>query len=463
MKFRLLPLAFAIALGGCSMAPSYEQPEPQTDAGWLAQDAGQVELPEWQTFFADDNLRLLIATALDNNRDLRAAALNVEAFAALYRIERSAIMPDVGVSAGGQRQRTPGTLAPDGRSSTSSQYDAGIGISSWEMDFFGRLNSLRTQALENYLASEQAQRSAELSLIAAVATAWLNHSADLELLGIARDSMQSYQESLDAVQKRYDADVASALELQQAISAHDGALATVAQLKRQSVNSRNALQLLLGTQIPELASNQTLDDIELAQLPEGLPAELLQRRPDILQAEHQLKAANANIGAARAAFFPNISLTANAGSASSELSDLFGSGSGTWLFRPQINLPIFTGGRLRASLDYSKLQKDMRIAQYEYAIQTAFQEVANGLSARSTFQEQLAAQDRLLQSSKAYLELAQKRYDEGIDNRLMLLDAQRLYFNTQQQRVSTKMAQLASEISLYKALGGGYGNPDSES
>lgn len=460
MKFRLLPLVLALGLAGCSMAPNYEQPQPPTGQNWHTQATQQVELPDWQSFFADDSTRLLIQTALDNNRDLRAAALNVESFRALYRIERSNLSPDIGVSAGGQRQRTPATLSPSGQSSTSSQYDAGIGITSWEMDFFGRLNSMRTQALENYLASEQAQRSAELSLVAAVATAWLSHSADMELLEISSNTMGSYADSLGAIQKRYDAGVASALELQQAQTAHDSALANHAQLKRQAVTSRNALQLLLGTQIPEQIQPQggQLDALVLAELPEGLPAELLQRRPDIMQAEHQLKAANANIGAARAAFFPSISLTATAGTASTELSDLFGSGSGTWLFRPQINLPIFTGGRLRASLDYSKLQKDMRIAQYEHAIQTAFQEVANGLSARSTFHDQLQAQDRLLESSKAYLDLAQKRYDEGVDNQLTLLDAQRLYFSTQQQRVNTKMAQLASEISLYKALGGGYSN-----
>lgn len=461
MKLRLLPLSLAIALTGCSMAPQHEQPPAPQAAAWQTAETAQTQLPEWQSFFADDNLRLLIQTALDNNRDLRAAALNVESFRALYRIERSALMPDVAIGGGGQRQRIPGTLTPDGQSTTSSQYDASIGITSWEVDFFGRLNSLRTQALENYLASEQAQRSAELSLIAAVATAWLEHSANLELLQISEDTLTSYNDSLDAVQKRYDADVASALELQQALTARDAAMSSLAQIKRQTVASRNALQLLLGTQVPELEfAEQPLDAVQLAALPAGLPAELLQRRPDILQAEHQLRAANANIGAARAAFFPSISLTATAGTASSELSDLFGSGSGTWLFRPQINLPIFTGGRLRASLDYSKLQKDMRIAQYEQAIQTAFQEVANGLSARSTYHEQLQAQDNLLQSSKAYLDLAQKRYDQGVDNRLTLLDAQRTYFNTRQQRVATKMAQLASEISLYKALGGGYGASD---
>src|SRR5690554_4490051 len=252
MKLRLLPLSLAIALTGCSMAPQHEQPAAPQAAAWQTAETAQTQLPEWQSFFADDNLRLLIQTALDNNRDLRAAALNVESFRALYRIERSALMPDVAIGGGGQRQRIPGTLTPDGQSTTSSQYDASIGITSWEVDFFGRLNSLRTQALENYLASEQAQRSAELSLIAAVATAWLEHSANLELLQISEDTLTSYNDSLDAVQKRYDADVASAFELQQALTARDAAMSSLAQIKRQTVASRNALQLLLGTQVPEL-------------------------------------------------------------------------------------------------------------------------------------------------------------------------------------------------------------------
>lgn len=456
MKLRTLTLAVAIGLSGCSMAPKYQQPEAPFAASWQAQAQQNAKTPDWQHFFADENLQLLIETALEHNKDLRVAALNVEAFRAQYRIDRSALFPAVDAAGGGNRQRIPKNMSPTGESTINSQYSASLGITAWEIDFFGRLNSLRQQALETYFASEQAQRSAELSLIANVATAWLSHQADQASLALVQSTLETYESSLKLVQSRYDAGVASALELQQARTAADNARVSLAQFQRQVAQSRNALQMVLGAPIPELKQNVELSSVQLAELPVALPAELLQRRPDILQAEHQLKAANANIGAARAAFFPSISLTTTAGSMSNELSDLFSSGSGTWLFQPQLRLPIFNSGRLKASLDYSKVQKDIRIAQYEKSIQTAFQEVADGLIARSTYNEQLAAQDKLLESSQAYLDLAERRYREGVDNQLTLLDAQRLLFSTQQQRINTQLALLTSEINLYKSLGGSY-------
>ncbi len=456
MKLRTLTLAAALGLSGCSMAPKYQQPEAPFAASWQAQAQQNAETPDWQHFFADENLQLLIETALEHNKDLRVAALNVEAFRAQYRIDRSALFPAVDAAGGGNRQRIPKNMSPTGESTINSQYSASLGITAWEIDFFGRLNSLRQQALETYFASEQAQRSAELSLIANVATAWLSHQADQASLALVQSTLETYENSLKLVQSRYDAGVASALELQQARTAADNARVSLAQFQRQVAQSRNALQMVLGAPIPELKQNVELSSVQLAELPVALPAELLQRRPDILQAEHQLKAANANIGAARAAFFPSISLTTTAGSMSNELSDLFSSGSGTWLFQPQLRLPIFNSGRLKASLDYSKVQKDIRIAQYEKSIQTAFQEVADGLIARSTYNEQLAAQDKLLESSQAYLDLAERRYREGVDNQLTLLDAQRLLFSTQQQRINTQLALLTSEINLYKSLGGSY-------
>lgn len=461
MKLRTLTLAVAIGISGCSMAPKYQQPEAPFAASWQAQAQQNAETPDWQHFFADENLQVLIQTALEHNKDLRVAALNVEAFRAQYRIQRSAIFPAIDAAGGGKRQRIPKNISPTGESGIDSQYSASLGVTAWEIDFFGRLNSLRQQALETYFASEQAQRSAELSLIANVATAWLSHQADQASLELVQSTLETYENSLKLVQSRYDAGVASALELQQARTAADNARVSLAQFQRQVVQSRNALQMVLGAPIPELKQNVDLSSVQLAELPVALPAELLQRRPDILQAEYQLKAANANIGAARAAFFPSISLTATGGSMSGELSDLFGSGSGTWLFQPQLRLPIFNAGRLKASLDYSKVQKDIRIAQYEKSIQTAFQEVADGLIARSTYNEQLAAQDKLLESSQAYLDLAERRYREGVDNQLTLLDAQRLLFSTQQQRISTQLALLTSEINLYKSLGGSY-QPASE-
>lgn len=459
MKLKLLALSIAVTLSGCTLAPKYQQPDAPFAAAWEQQAQHVEQMPDWQMFFQDENLHKLIETALEHNRDLRVAALNVEAFAAQYRIQRSELYPSLDASGGGSRQRIPANMSPDKQRHINGQYNAGVGINAWEADFFGRIRSLKDSALQSFFASEQAQRGAELSLIAGVASAWMLYQSDLALLGLAESTLAAYEDSLRLVSRSHEAGIASALELQQSKTAADNARVNVAQYQRESVQSRNALQLILGAPLPELNTEENgLMQIKLAELPLALPSELLQRRPDILQAEFQLKAANANIGAARAAFFPSVSLTATAGSMSDELSGLFKSGSGTWLFKPQINLPIFNAGRLRASLDYSKIQKDIRIAQYENTIQTAFQEVANGLTARATFAEQLQAQQQLLKSSSEYLDLASKRYREGIDNQLTMLDAQRMHFASQQQYIITHMQKLNSEIELYKALGGGFEN-----
>ena len=460
MKHTALAAALLAALTGCSLVPNYQQPAAPVAEQWDAQQAqnAQATLPAWRDFFQDPTLQALIETALKNNRDLRIAALNVDAFRAQYRIQRSARFPSIDASGGANRQRIPGNMNPAGNDATiNSQYSANLGITAWELDFFNRLGSLRDQALETYFASEQAQRSTQLSLITAVATAWLNLQADQETLSLVRETLATYEDSLALVERSYDVGVATSLELQQARTSVNGARISLAQFERQSVQSRNALNLLLGgTPTVDTMTAAPLAQFEFAQLPVGLPADLLQRRPDILQAEYQLKAANANIGAARAAFFPSITLTATAGSLSPDLSGLFDGGSGSWLFKPSINIPIFNAGRLRANLDYSEIQKDIHVARYEKAIQTAFQEVADGLIERTTYQQQLTAYDALVQSSEAYYAIADRRYDEGIDNQLTLLDAQRLLFDAKQKRISTQFAQLASEINLYKALGGGY-------
>lgn len=458
MKRTALAAALLVALTGCSLAPKYQQPAAPVAEQWADADIQQsvAALPDWREFFQDVALQQLIDTALENNRDLRIAALNVEAFRAQYRIQRSARFPSIDAGGGANRQRVPGSMTPIGDSTINSQYSANVGITAWELDFFGRLGSLRDQALETYFASEQAQRSAQLSLISSVAIAWLNLQADQEALKLVRDTLATYEDSMRIVERSYDVGVATLLELQQARTLTESARISLSQFERQSVQSRNALNLLLGGKAPaDLAQAVPLSNFKFAQLPVGLPADLLQRRPDILQAEYQLKAANANIGAARAAFFPSISLTTNAGSLSPDLSGLFDGGSGSWLFMPTINLPIFNAGRLRANLNYSEIQKDINIANYEKTIQTAFQEVADGLIERTTYKQQLAAHDALVKTSEEYYALADRRYREGIDNQLTLLDAQRLLFDAQQKRISTQFAKLASEITLYKALGGG--------
>ncbi|WAJ38443.1 AdeC/AdeK/OprM family multidrug efflux complex outer membrane factor [Pseudomonas sp. GOM7] len=467
MRQSLLSLAVATALlSGCSLIPDYQRPEAPVAADWPQGEAygdaareGSVAAADlqWQAFFRDPALRQLVQTALENNRDLRVAALNVEAYQALYRIQRADLLPSVSADGAGTRQRLPADLSQTGQARTSGQYSATLGINAWELDFFGRLRSLSEQALQQYLATEQAARSTQISLVASVASAYLQWQADQSLLELTQDTLQTYEASYQLTQRSFDVGVSDALALSQARSAVDSARVSLAQYQRRVAQDRNALIQLLGTGLPnDLPQGLKLDKQILESVPAGLPSDLLQRRPDLLQAEYQLKAANANIGAARAAFFPSVSLTANAGTASRELSGLFDAGSGTWLFQPQINLPIFNAGRLRANLDYAELQKDIQVAQYEKAIQTAFQEVADRLAARTTYREQLEAQRTLLDTTETYYELAERRYRTGVDSYLTLLDAQRQLFSIRQQLISDRLAQLTSEVELYKALGGGW-------
>jgi len=366
------------------------------------------------------------------------------------------VLPAVSADGAGTRSRTPADLNMSGEPAISSQYSATFGVS-WELDLFGRLRSLRDQALEQYFASEAAQRSTQISLIASVANAWLTLQADQALLQVTRDTLKTYEESLGLTQRSFDVGVASALELRQARSAVDSARVSIEQYTRLVAQDRNALTLLLGQSLPAgLPSGEGLERTQLATLPVGLPSDLLQQRPDILQAEYQLRAVNASIGAARAAFFPRISLTGAAGTASSELSGLFDGGSGYWSFSPSISVPIFNAGQLRANLDYAQISKNIQVAQYEQVIQTAFREVADGLAAQATYVRQVQAQRDLLQTSEDYYNLAERRYRTGVDSYLTVLDAQRQLFSVQQQLISDRLAQLTSEVNLFKALGGGW-------
>ncbi|MBK5418647.1 efflux transporter outer membrane subunit [Pseudomonas sp. TH31] len=460
----LSPLvAVAFAFGGCSLIPQYQRPEaptatqyPQTSAyapaglGPLAADQG------WRDQFHDPVLQQLIERSLLNNRDLRVAGLNVEAYQAQYRIQRADLYPEVGGSGSGSRQRVPASLSPAGESAIGGSYSATLGISAYELDFFGRLRSLSEQASLTYLSSEEARRSVQLSLVAGVANAYLTWRADQELLVLTQDTLKSYEHSLRLTERSNEIGIASALKLSQSRTSVQSAKASLAKFQRQVAQDLNGLTLLVGASVADNLPGRPLASELLAEVPAGLPSDLLQRRPDILGAEYLLQSANANIGAARAAFFPSISLTANAGSSSSELSGLFKGGSGSWLFQPQINLPIFNAGSLRASLDYSKIQKDIRVSQYEKSIQTAFQEVSDGLAARKTYKDQLLAQHDLVQASQDYYRLAERRYRIGVDDSLTFLDAQRSLFSAQQALIIDRLAQLTAEVSLYKALGGGW-------
>lgn len=467
MKHNRLTLAVAcsLILSGCSLTPNYERPAAPTSTQWPQEGAyAEAAASEqrvadigWQQFFRDPALQQLVGVALENNRDLRVAALNVEAFRAQYRITRSELFPSVDVEASGSRQRVPADLSTNGDSYTDSQYGVSAGVSAYELDLFGRVRSLSESALQEYLATEEAQRSVQIGLVGEVALAYLTWRTDQEKLALAQTTLESHQESLELIELSAAAGVATALEVRQASTLVHQARTEVARFTRLVAQDVNGLELLLGTGIPsDLPQGVGLGTTLLAELPVGLPSDLLVQRPDIRAAERRLMAANANIGAARAAFFPSIRLTATAGTASDELSGLFDGGSGTWSFLPQINLPIFTAGRLKANLEYSEIQRDINVAAYEQSIQTAFREVADGLAARGTYGEQLQAQRDLVNATAEYTELAQQRYDEGISSYLTVLDARRNLFTTQQQLLSDRLAQLSSEVQLYKALGGGW-------
>ncbi|MBS7661077.1 AdeC/AdeK/OprM family multidrug efflux complex outer membrane factor [Pseudomonas lalucatii] len=468
MNLKALTVVVALALGGCTLIPDYERPPAPVPADWPqgaaynpAQEGGvSAALLGWQQFFLDPALRQLVGVALDNNRDLRHAALNVEAYRALYRIQRSELFPTIDAGAAGVRQRLPDDLSRTGESGIQSQYDVSLGVA-YELDVFGRIRSLSRAALEQYMATTEAQRSVQIALVGDVATAYFTWRTDQALLKLTEATLDSYRQSLELIRASAEAGTASELDVRQARTLVDQARTQKALYTRRIAEDANALQLLLGTGIPADLPEADKPNIELlADFPAGLPADLLLRRPDIRAAEHRLLAANANIGAARAAFFPSIGLTGAAGTASRELSGLFDAGSGTWSLMPQINIPIFTAGRLKANLDYTEVQKNINVADYEKSIQTAFREVADGLAARDNLGGQVKAQRDLVENNQAYYQLARQRYDEGVDAYLTVLDAQRELFASQRQLLSDQLLQLNREVLLYKSLGGGWRQGD---
>ncbi|HRL98914.1 MAG TPA: efflux transporter outer membrane subunit [Acidovorax sp.] len=459
----LTAVAAAALLAGCSFIPAYERPAAPIPSAYATGPAdtadtagtpGAASVAPWQDYFADPQLRQLIEAALANNRDLRVAVLNIEQARATFQVRRSDLYPTVGLGANASR----GPSAANG--DLTNSFSVGLALSAWELDFFGRIASLKEQALAQYLATEEGRNAAQVSLVAAVANGWLTLLADEELLELSRQTLASREESVRLTKMRLDAGVASALDFRQAQSQTLAAQATLAQQKRQRALDENALALLLGQSLPDdvrasLAGSQLANAPAMTPLPAGLPSELLTRRPDIRQAEQQLIAANANIGAARAAFFPRISLTAQAGTASSELSGLFKSGSWGFTIAPSLLLPIFDAGRNQANLESAQAGRSIAIAQYEKAIQTAFREVSDALAGQATLQEQSQAQRQQAEAESARLQLADLRYRNGVSSYLDLLDAQRSLFATQQGVVQVRLAQLQNQVALYKALGGG--------
>ena len=460
MTKKLLTTALVTALlaSGCSFIPSLDKPAaPVAGAYPTAPEAGTqaaADIP-WQSFFTDTRLQQLIQLALENNRDLRVAALNIEQARAQFQIQSAAGLPEVGASAGASRSRSPLT------GGYVNSYNVGLTMPSWEIDFFGRISSLKEQALAQYLATEEGRKSTQISLVAAVANTWLALQADEELLNISQRTVGTREESIKLAKLRFDAGVVSELDLRQAQSLTENARATLAQQQRQRALDENALTLLVGQAIPaellaSLKDKKLVDLPALAVVPAGLPSDLMQRRPDIRQAELGMVAANASIGAARAMFYPNISLTASAGFASSELSDLFKSGSKGFSIAPSLYLPIFNAGRNQANLEVAEVSKKMAAAQYEKSIQTAFREVSDALVSRQTLVNQLQAQRSQLEAESARFKLSDLRYKNGISSYLDLLDAQRSVFSLEQALVQVRLAQLQNQVLLYKALGGGW-------
>lgn len=459
MKPALSVLAAAM-LTACSMAPHYVRPDapvagtyPSDASGTAARNA--VDLG-WREFFTDARLQAVIATALENNRDLRMAALRIEEARALYNIQSADLLPSLNAVAGATRARGSAALSPTGVSTLSSSYQVGLSLASFELDFFGRVRSLNDAALAQYLATAEARQAAHISLVAEVAKAYLAERAFAEQLALAEQTLAGRQSAYRLAQQRFEVGASSALDLRLNETLVSQARVAVASLARQRAQAAHALTFLAGAPLAELPAAQPLAAHDIAtDLPAGLPSDLLAHRPDIRAAEQRLRAANANIGAARAAFFPRISLTAGAGTASNSLSGLFDAGSRTWSFVPQLLLPIFDFGRNSATLDLTTVRKHIAVADYEKSIQVAFREVADALAARATLNEQLDAQKSATAAQAERLRLADLRFQNGVASSLDVLDAQRELFNAEQTLVQTRLLRLTNAIDLYRTLGGG--------
>ena len=448
--------------GGCSMAPKYVQPAPPLPAEWTsggaAQSAPGAKTQDWRQVIADEPMKRLVELALANNRDLRVAALKIEKTQAQYQIQRADLFPKINATAGADMSRSPAKLSGTGKPVTSHAYTVGLGFSSFELDLFGRIQSLKDEALETYLATEASKKSVELSLVAEVATAYLTLAADREQLSLAREILETELASYDIVKYRFEFGVANELDLSQAQTTVDTARVNVATYTAKVTADENNLSVLVGMPLSaELTPAKSLADVaQLNPVPAGLPSEVLTRRPDVLAAEHQLKAANADIGAARAKYFPSIGITANYGFGSNEINDLFKSASGMWAFTPQLTLPIFHFGAIRAGVKASEAERNIMVAQYEKAIQTAFREVSDALAQGASLTAQVEAQTSLTKATGKSYELSTLRYENGVDSYLTKLDSQRSFASSRQNLINARLSKLANTLTLYKALGGGW-------
>jgi multidrug efflux system outer membrane protein len=465
-KVFLSLVAIGVFAAGCTMAPKYARPAAPIPAAWptgpaYADTRASTKAPiapdlNWREFFTDEKLQQVIGMALTNNRDLRIAVLNVEQNRAYYAIQRNQLYPTVNATGTASKQQVPGGVMGFPNPLTIEYYEVNLGVAAWEIDFFGRIRSLKDEALETYLGTEQARRSAQILLVSSVAQAYLALAADRENLALSESTLQTQQAAYNLVRRQYAVGVATELDLRQAQTLVEAARRDAALYTQHVAQDENALNLLAGAPVPaELLPAELARVRPPHEIAPGTSSEVLLRRPDVLQAEHQLKAANADIGAARAAFFPRISLTAALGTASTDLSGLFKSGSQTWNYAPQIVLPIFDA-RTWSANKAAKVQREIAVTQYEKAIQTAFREVADALAARGTLDQQVAAQQSLVHALAESHRLATSRFEKGIDSYLAVLDAQRSLFAAQQGLVSLRLAQVASQVQLYAVLGGGW-------
>jgi multidrug efflux system outer membrane protein len=464
-KFVSLGVGLALFLAGCTLIPEYSRPAAPVSEQWPQGPAYQEEpsaatrplaadLP-WRVFFTDGSLQQIIDTALQNNRDLRVAALNVERARAYYRIQRYELLPVVDAAGSAYKERVPADLSSSGSAVTVEEYRAELGISAWELDFFGRIRSLSQSALQEYFATEQARRSAQILLVSEVANTYLTLAADRENLQLAQSTLESQQAAYNLIRRRFEVGLSSELDLRQVQTRVETARVDVARFTEQVARDVNALNLLVGSAVPADLTSQSLSTLTpFRALSPGASSEVLLQRPDILRAESLLKSANANIGAARAAFFPRISLTTAIGTASSDLSGLFESGSGTWMFSPRIAMPIFDP-RTWSALRVTKVDREIAVAQYEGAIQSAFREVADTLAQRGTIGDRMTAQQSLVDATMATYRISTARYEKGTDIYLNVLDAQRSLYAAQQGLIATRLIDFANQVRLYAVLGGG--------
>lgn len=461
----------ACLLAGCSLDPDYHRPTSPVAPQWPVKDeqreqaGSSVATLSWQRLFADPKLRQVVQRALDNNRDLRIAVLNIQKAQGQYRIKRADQLPQVSVSGEEKAQRTPASVSYTGVGGVTRAYSLDVGISSYELDLFGRVNSLKEEARQTYLATSWTRRATQISLVAEVAESYMSLAADQDLQRLANETLRSRQEEYVLQQSLTAAGKSSQLPLHQAESALESARYQALLTDKQVLTDRNALELLMGEPLPAdlIPSPDSLAGMTNSQpISAGLPSDLLQQRPDIISAEHTLLGAYADIGAARAAFFPSISLTTSAGRASNSLSELFDAGGRSWSFSPQITLPIFSGGKLLAQLETSRVERDIYVAEYEKTIQTAFREVADALAERSVVDEQTEAQRKNVTASQASFDYAHIQYTSGATSYLDVLDAQRTLYEAQESLIQSQLSQQNSQVTLYKALGGGWDRSEVE-